>query len=95
MDFASYHSGSTSPSRQGRAPLFDEAFANEALLFTESLAAPVDKFFLKFRTGRYRPNHLVTMRNNLDGWEQDIYGAYFEGEWVFFLERLVTCIVWR
>jgi choline dehydrogenase-like flavoprotein len=87
MDFASYHSGSTSPSRQEAPAFANTPFLNEALLFTESLAAPLDKFFVKFRTDRYRPNHLVTMRNSVDGWEQDIYGAYFQGEWVFFLEK--------
>lgn len=82
MDFVPYHSGSAGPVRE-REP----AFAEEAVRFTAFPAAPVDKFHIKFRTRNYRPNHLVTIRNNVDGWGDDIFGAYFEGEWVFPLEK--------
>jgi choline dehydrogenase-like flavoprotein len=82
MDFVPYHSGSAGPLREATP-----AFANEATRFTAFLAAPVDKFYVKFRTQSYRPNHLVTIRNAVDGWWQDIFGAYFNGEWIFFLEK--------
>lgn len=70
MDFVPYHSGSAGPLREP-----EPAFAEEAARFTAFLAAPVDKFHVKFRTQSYRPNHLVTIRNSADGWGQDIYGA--------------------
>ena len=65
----------------------EPAFAEEAIRSRAFPAAPVDKFYVKFRTQSYRPNHLVTIRNSADGWGQDIYGAYYQGEWVFFLEK--------
>ncbi|MGH8728485.1 MAG: GMC oxidoreductase [Burkholderiales bacterium] len=82
MDFVPYHSGSAGPLREA-----EPAFAEEAMRFTRFLAAPVDKFHIKFRTQNYRPNHLVTIRNSVDGWGQDIYGAYHHGEWAFALEK--------
>ncbi len=82
MDFVPYHSGSAGPLAEP-----EPAFVNEAMGFTAFLAAPVEKFDVKFRTQRYRPNHEVTIRNNVDGWWQDIYGAYYNGEWVFSLEK--------
>jgi hypothetical protein len=51
-----------------------------------------DLFFVTLRTKRFRPNHLVTLRNGRDGWDQDIFGAYFTddeghvGQWVFSLD---------
>ena len=81
MDFVPYHSGSAGPLREPEPILIGPARARAFL------AAPVDKFHVKFRTQNYRPNHLVTMRNSVDGWWQDIYGGYYNGEWVFFLEK--------
>jgi choline dehydrogenase-like flavoprotein len=82
MDFIPYHSGSTGSLNQS-----ETAFSNQVIAARSFIAAPVDKFYVKFRTQTYRPNHLVTIRNNVDGWEQDIYGAYYNGDWVFFLEK--------
>src|SRR5688572_20833073 len=82
MDYVPYHSGSAGALREP-----EPAFAEEALRFTRFIAAPIAKFYVKFRTQRYRPNHLVTLRTNVDGWWQDIFGAYYNGEWVFFLEQ--------
>ena len=82
MDYVPYHSGSAGPTRE-RVP----AFAEEAPRFSAFPAASVAKFYVKFRTERYRPNHLVTLRTDVDGWWQDIFGAYYNGEWVFFLEK--------
>ncbi|MBC7946033.1 MAG: GMC family oxidoreductase [Burkholderiales bacterium] len=82
MDFVPYHSGSAGPLTEA-----EPAFVDHALRPRAFLAAPVDKFYVKFRTERFRPNHLVTFRNSVDGWSQDIHGAYYNGEWVFFLEK--------
>lgn len=57
------------------------------MAFTAFIAAPTDKFYIKFRTATLRPNHQTTIRNNVDGWDQDIYGGYYQGEWVFGLEK--------
>ncbi|HVK16415.1 MAG TPA: GMC family oxidoreductase [Fimbriiglobus sp.] len=49
-------------------------------------------FFVTLRTEKYRPNHLVTLRNKRDGWDQDVFGAYYTdeagagGRWVFGLD---------
>ncbi|MGH8909651.1 MAG: GMC oxidoreductase [Egibacteraceae bacterium] len=40
-----------------------------------------------FHTQRLRPNHRVTVRNVIDGWERDIYGIYRDGAWMFEFER--------
>lgn len=82
MDFVPYHSGSAGPLREPEPVFLDGIMRARAFL-----AAPVDKFYVKLRTQSYRPNHLVTIRNAVDGWWQDIYGAYYNGEWVFFLEK--------
>ncbi|WP_158516623.1 GMC oxidoreductase [Scytonema hofmannii] len=82
MDFVPYHSGSVGSLQES-----ETAFANQMIGARSFIAAPVKKFYVKFRTQSYRPNHLVTIRNNVDGWWQDIYGAYYNSEWVFFLEE--------
>jgi choline dehydrogenase-like flavoprotein len=46
-----------------------------------------DKFRVHFRTDRFRPNHVVSIRNSIDGWERDIFGAYRDGQWLFDFER--------
>lgn len=47
---------------------------------------------LRFSTDRWRPNHLVTMRTPVDGWQSDVYGRFFTpetgpGTWTFVLDR--------
>lgn len=51
------------------------------------LAALVPQFYVKFQTQNLRPSHLITLRTEIDGWDKDVFGAYYQGEWVFFLER--------
>lgn len=86
-DYVSYHSGTTTPAGPAEAPAQPTAFAPAAFAFTAFVAAPTDKFYIKFRTGSLRPNHLITIRNNVDGWDKDVHGAYYHGEWVFGLEK--------
>lgn len=40
-------------------------------------------FTIRLRTTRYRPDVLVTIRNDVDGWDQDIPGIYENDEWRF------------
>lgn len=40
-------------------------------------------FTIRFRTVNYRPDRLVTLRNNIDGWDKDLPGIYDSGEWRF------------
>jgi hypothetical protein len=39
-----------------------------------------------FQTGLWQPNHLVTLRNSVDGWSREIYGAFRNNRWEFRLE---------
>jgi choline dehydrogenase-like flavoprotein len=48
-------------------------------------------FTVRYYTDRYAPNHLVTLRTDVDGWDYDIYGDYRSGPdsrgfWVFQLD---------
>ncbi|HVK16202.1 MAG TPA: GMC oxidoreductase [Fimbriiglobus sp.] len=51
-----------------------------------------DLFFVTLRTERYRPSHLITLRSVRDGWDQDVFGAYYtddqgkSGQWIFGLD---------
>lgn len=40
-------------------------------------------FTIRFRTVNYRPDRLITLRNNIDGWDKDLPGIYDSGEWRF------------
>jgi hypothetical protein len=54
------------------------------------LSVPEDTgntFQLRLRTSQYAPNHLVTVRNGIDGWSRDVFGIYRDGEWIFTLEK--------
>lgn len=42
-------------------------------------------FQIRFQTVNYRPDLQVTLRNNVDGWNQDIPGIYENDEWRFTL----------
>lgn len=46
-----------------------------------------ETFKILFETGQYAPNHVVTLRNEADGWGKDLYGVYAFGAWIFDLER--------
>lgn len=40
-------------------------------------------FTIRFRTTHYRPDLLVTIRTEVDGWDKDIPGIYENDEWRF------------
>lgn len=40
-------------------------------------------FTIRLQTTEYRPDLLVTLRNNVDGWDKDITGIYENDEWRF------------
>ena len=40
-------------------------------------------FTIRFKTANYSPDWLITLRNNVDGWEKDIPGEYQNDEWRF------------
>ena len=42
-------------------------------------------FTLRFITNQYRPNHLVTLRTNVQNWQEDLPGNYEGDSWVFSL----------
>ena len=42
-------------------------------------------FQIRFQTINYRPDLQITLRNNVDGWDQDISGIYENDEWRFTL----------
>lgn len=44
-------------------------------------------FIVSFQTSVFVPNHKITLRNNIDGWERDIHGQYDYGEWKFVLRQ--------
>ncbi len=82
MVYIPYHSGSSSPEQATSA---HRQAAPEALV---ALALPqVDVFRVSFHTVDLRPNHRVTVRNGVDGWDRDVYGTYRDGAWVFEFER--------
>ena len=54
------------------------------------LSVPEDTgntFQIKLRTTQYAPNHIVTLRNSVDGWARDVFGMYRDREWIFTLEK--------
>jgi len=44
-------------------------------------------FTIRFQTTEYRPDLMVTLRNNIDGWDKDIIGIYENDEWRFELDE--------
>jgi len=44
-------------------------------------------FTIRFPTVNYRPDLAITIRNNVDGWTEDIPGAYDNDEWRFVLDE--------
>ena len=41
---------------------------------------------IEFSTTIWQPNHLVTLRNEVDGWNRDVYGEFVNERWVFYLD---------
>ena len=83
MDMISYHSGSTWPEQPDHPMAFEDG--TQAFSFLPRAFVPT--FKLIYHTQVYRPGHLVTLRNNVDGWSRDLYGVYLDGAWHFELER--------
>ena len=81
MNYFQYHSGR------------DKTFRGEPLELSSSpvtrgiLAAPKPLLKIRFETTKYAPNHLISLRNEQDGWTKDIFGIYRFGGWEFFLEQ--------
>ena len=44
-------------------------------------------FTIRFQTGNYRPDFAITIRNNVDGWTEDVVGDYANDEWRFVLDE--------
>jgi len=40
-------------------------------------------FIIRFQTINYRPDLLITLRNNIDGWDKDIPGLFINDAWQF------------
>lgn len=40
-------------------------------------------FTIQLKTAFYRPDLLITLRNNVDGWDHDLAGVYQDDGWVF------------
>lgn len=75
-------------SPDGATVIFDDADYSFRQLNPEDLAAKRgDRFKITLFTNRYRPNHRITLRTNVDGWIRDIFGTYVFGGWNFELER--------
>jgi hypothetical protein len=51
------------------------------------LAAPEPFFKITFQAASYAPNHLVTIRNAVDGWTKDTFDIYRNGQWEFVFEK--------
>ncbi|REK17743.1 MAG: GMC family oxidoreductase [Planctomycetota bacterium] len=80
MDELNYHSGSGREFVGPRPPERPARFA------AEMLAAPLALRKIRFVTNRFAPNHVVTIRSDVDGWASDTFGTYRDGAWEFFFE---------
>ncbi len=74
-----YHSG-TGETYMGSRPETD------LLPTPELVAAPQALRKIAFKTSRYAPNHIVTIRSESEGWSNDTFGIYRDGAWEFFFE---------
>jgi len=45
-------------------------------------------FRIRFQSVNFRPDLQITLRNNIDGWDQDIPGIYENDEWLFDLSEV-------
>lgn len=50
------------------------------------VAAPQALRKIRFVTAKFAPNHVVTIRSDVQGWTNDTFGAYRDGAWEFFFE---------
>ncbi len=41
---------------------------------------------VRLQTDLWRPNHLITLRNEVDGWGRDLYGTFHDSTWSFQLD---------
>lgn len=92
MSYVPYHSGTTTPGdsvNPPSAPVYvtgelSAARSRSVLLETTRAAVPGKAVYrVRFHTQRYKPGHLVTLRNAVDGWQRDVFGTYQEGAWHF------------
>ena len=82
VPYIPYHSGSYS---EEQAVSARRRAAPEAVVALGLPAVGVFRVF--FHTRELRPNHRVTVRDTVDGWEHDVHGTYRAGAWVFEFER--------
>ncbi|HEV2292271.1 MAG TPA: GMC family oxidoreductase [Tepidisphaeraceae bacterium] len=66
-----------------------EPFAAPSLPASPGLGQDADAFWVHLRTDQWAPNHQVTIRNEQDGWDRDVYGKYRFGAWHFRFEKAV------
>ncbi|HBJ36208.1 MAG TPA: GMC family oxidoreductase [Planctomycetaceae bacterium] len=43
-------------------------------------------FKIEFKTSLWHPNHLITLRNGIDGWHRDLFGEFIGDTWTFYLD---------
>lgn len=51
------------------------------------LAAPKPLFRIRLQTTQFAPGHVVTIRNDADGWSKDTYGIYQNHGWDFYFDK--------
>lgn len=78
-----YHSGLRTDHPQA-VEMRDQVAALPHQILSAQLAG---SFKIEFATTICAPNHLVTLRTEVDGWERDLYGAFIEAAWTFILDR--------
>jgi hypothetical protein len=83
MDTIRSHSGSSKPEQPDRPVAFEEGM--RAFRFLPRVVVSI--LTITYHTQVYRPNHLVTIRNHVDGWSRHLYGVYRDGAWRFEFER--------
>jgi choline dehydrogenase-like flavoprotein len=63
-----------------------KVFANEGTLHFGD-GHVIFAYEASFQTSHWQPNHLITLRNSVDGWWRDIYGTFRDNKWIFRLDR--------
>jgi hypothetical protein len=80
---SSWHYHSEAPNKESEALAEFEA---PAAPVPQALKAdPAKNFQISFNTNTFKPNHIVTLRTSVDGWDRDIHGTYWYGAWRFVL----------
>jgi choline dehydrogenase-like flavoprotein len=77
-----YHSGVSEKIKAD-----SEAAAPLRFLALEFTHPSSHTFSINYTTDIYGPNHVVTLRTEIDGWGRDIYGVYENGSWKYFLPK--------